>query len=127
MTVTRWTFFEPISNITYEVPVNPNDGGSPVFSKNFAYQTTSAPDGQTIVFEGAVKPNAMTFSGVILTEGHYEFYKTLFELNHQLKLTDDLGREFWIVITDYEPKRVRSAHYPWKHTFDVKYVEVNIS
>lgn len=123
--VVKWTFYDPIADVTHTLDVNPSAGGSPDYQKSISYMNTSAPDGKTIIFEGRDKPNEMTFEGTILSEEQYNQYKTLFDIRHQVLLTDDLGREFWIYFTGYTPRRGRKVHYPWYHTYTVKYVELD--
>lgn len=117
-----WRFYDPIGvgasgPITYLLPVNPNDGGSPSFKKTVTYQSTSAPDGKTLVFEGRDEVQTLEFSGVILTEDQYYAFIDWWRKRHQIHITDDLGRQFWAYITSFEPKRVRAQSHPWKHTY----------
>lgn len=119
MTV-RWTFYDPTGPTTYNFPINPNEGGSPELRKTISYQNTSAPDGKVLVFEGRDSPPTMSFSGTLLTEAQYEAFETWFQKRRQIKITDDLDREYWIYITSYAPKRVRARNYPWKHTYQIE-------
>lgn len=125
MAVSRWRFEDPVSLESVTLPINPSEGGSPTYSKNFAYQTTAAADGQTIIFEGRRPPQSLEFSGTILDRNHYELFVTWFEKNHQIKIIDDLGRTFWVVFESFAPQRLRSATRPWKHSFSAKATIVN--
>lgn len=122
MSVTRWTFEDLVLDEEYQFEINPNDDGSPVLAKHVNYQNTCAPDGKTLVFEGRDEPQTGAFSGTILSEDHYDAMVTWFKKRHQIRVTDDLGRQMWIYITKFTPKRVRSAVHPWKHTYSVDYV-----
>lgn len=115
--VVRWQFFDPVLDETLTMELNPNSGGSPSFDKTITEEATTAPDGQTIIFEGQDPPQKLEWSGVILTQTHYEAYATWYQKRRQIKLTDDLGREFWIYITSFAPKRVRKRTVPWFHEF----------
>lgn len=119
MAVTRWVFEDPVTLATYNFEVNPSDGGSPQYSKNISYSSTSAPGGKVIVFEGRDKPLTLEFSGVILTQAHYDAFVTWFQKRYQVNVTDDLGRQFSIIIESFSPKRERAVHSPWKHSYSV--------
>jgi hypothetical protein len=118
MTV-RWAFYDPLVLETYTFEVNPNDGGSPQRKKNFSYQNTAAPNGKSLMFQGRDDTKTISFSGTLLTQAQYDTFGTWFEKSHQIRLTDDLSRQFWIVITSYAPKRVRAVTHPWKHTYSI--------
>lgn len=118
--VVRWTLFDPIEVTTYTMQINPREGGTPTRKKNFAYQNTSAPDGKTIMFEGRDDPQTLEWTGVILLEQHLYDLETWFLKRRQVQLTDDLGRQYWIYITEYTPKRIRAHTYPWKHEYSMK-------
>lgn len=116
--VVRWTFYDPLVPETYTFEINPKEGGTPVYKRNFAYRTTAAQDGRTIVFEGRDQPQQITWSGIILTEAHLNAYITWYGKKNQIQLTDDLGRTFWIVIESFEPKRTYSRNF-WRHEYSV--------
>lgn len=120
MAVVRWTFYDPGTDETWQVPLNPSDGGSPGYKRNFTYQNTSAPDGKTLVFEGRADPQTLEFSGTLLTEAHLATFVEWWEKRNQILITDDLFRQFWVVIEEFSPKRKRAIHYPWRHEYTVK-------
>jgi hypothetical protein len=119
MAVVRWTFDDPVNLDSYTFDVNPNEGGSPALQKAFQYSNTSAPDGKTVVFEGRDQVQKIEFSGVILEESHYTAFETWWNHRNQILLTDDLGRQFYIVIESFSPTRKRSALHPWKHEYKI--------
>jgi hypothetical protein len=118
--VVRWSFYDPITLVSYEFEVNPREGGTPGRRKNITSQTTSASDGQAIIMEGAREPMTYEFSGTLLTEDQYNTFLEWFDLARQIQVTDDLGRQFWIFITEFSPKRERAIHFPWKHSYSIK-------
>lgn len=115
--VVRWTFEDPNTLESWTVPINPNEGGSPGLQRNIQYQSTCAPDGKVVTFEGRDLPQTLEFSGVILTQEHLDLFVTWFEKRYQLSLTDDLGRQYMIVFDTFTPKRERAHSYPWKHSY----------
>lgn len=112
-----WRFYDPTVPEEWELQVNPNDGGTPANKKTITYQNTSAPDGLTLMFEGRDEVEQLAFSGVLLHQEQLQLFQTWFKKRHQVRLTDDLGRVFWVYITSFEPKRVRSRSHPWKHQY----------
>lgn len=125
MAVVRWVFTDPTTSDEYEFDINPAEGGSPQFRKNIAYQNTSAPDGKVLMFEGRDATQELEITGTILEEDHYNALYEWWNKRHQVQVTDDLGREFMIYITAFEPKRERAIHYPWKHSFTMRYTELD--
>lgn len=119
MSVVKWTIYDP-ANGTSTFLFNPNAGGTPSYRKNFVYQNTSAADGGTIIFQGRSDPMPLDFSGTLFEQNQYDFLKSVYDAHNQVLLTDDLGRQFWILIQEFTPVRVRAAHAPWKHTYTIK-------
>lgn len=119
MAVVKWVFHDPVTLIDYTFEINPNDGGSPAFEKNIIYESTTAPQGKTLVFEGADKPQKLSFAGVILYESQYQAFLDWWRKRYQIDVTDDLGRTFSILIEAFRPARKRSALYPWKHDYTI--------
>lgn len=119
MAVVRWTLYDPVLDVTYKFHINPSVGGSPSYKKNINYQNTSAPGGRTLVFEGQDEVREIQWTGTILEQAHYDALYAWWEKRRQLLLTDDLGREFWVYLKNFEPKRERAIHSPWKHSYNM--------
>jgi hypothetical protein len=118
--VVRWTFYDPVDLETYTLHLNPREGGNPQHRKRINYQNTSAPGGMTLIFEGQDEVRELTWDGVILEQAHYDALYAWWDKRRQILLTDDLGRQYWIYIISFEPKRVRAAHHPNKHEYSMK-------
>lgn len=125
MAVVRWMFEDPNTLATYSFAINPSEGGSPAYAKNFQYSNTSAPDGKVIVFEGREQPQKIDFTGTLLTEEEYNAFVTWWEKRYQITVTDDLGRSFNIILESFQPKRERARSHPWKHSYQVTATIVN--
>lgn len=117
--VVRWTLYDPVELVTYTFGMNPVEGGSPEAKKRVNYMNTSAPDGLTIIYEGQDEVMLIPWSGTLLTQAEFDALWQWWDKRRQLLLTDDLGREYWIYIQTFVPKRVRAATAPWKHTYTV--------
>lgn len=115
----KWEFRDDMTLDTYTFEINPNEGGSPTYVKKINFEATTAPDGQTLIYEGQADPRKMSFSGTVLTRDQYEAMVEWFGKRVPIHLTDDLGREFMIFITSFQAQRQRAVHYQWKHTYTV--------
>ncbi len=118
--VVRWIFYDAGTDETYVFPVNPSSGGSPAYKKTFTFQNTSAPDGKTLVFQGRPETQTLDFDGTLFEQVELDAFVTWWQKQNQINLTDDLGRQYSIVIQEFSPKRVRAALHPWKHTYSCK-------
>lgn len=117
--VVRWSIWDPTTSTTTAFEINPVAGGTPTKQKQINYQSTAAPDGKLLVFEGRDQPQEIKFNGTILYESQYTQFNTWFNLRHQVLLTDDLGRQFWIYFTSFEATRKRRRSHPWAHDYAV--------
>lgn len=120
----RWQFadFLAVPPTTATFFLNPAEGGSPSHRKSMVYQSTAAPDGKLIAFEGRDEAMVSEVTGTILEQAHLEFFKTWFKKRRQIRLTDDLGRVFTIYITGFAPARQRAATRPYKHSYTLSYL-----
>lgn len=123
--VVKWRFDDPVTLDSHVFEINPNEGGSPDYTKNIQYRNTSAPNGKTILFEGRDNPPSLEFSGTLLTESQFNMFVEWWNKRYQVEVTDDLGRQFTIVIESFSPKRERAFHYPWKHSYTVRAIIVD--
>lgn len=123
----KWEFYDPETDESYVFEVNPSGGGSPQYMKKMNYQTTSAVDGLAIAFEGRQEAQQSSFTGTVLSKDQYDAMVAWFNKRHAVQYTDDLNRTLSIYITSFEPQRQRALHYPWKHTYTVKYMVLSIT
>jgi hypothetical protein len=121
---TPWTLYDYVTAETYDLEINPNEGGSPSYEKTWNVASTSAPDGKVVIFEGRDAPKRVSVSGVLLTEDLYNAFVSWYDKRNLLRLTDDLGREFDIYIERFSPTRVRSVSHPWRHNYELSYIIV---
>lgn len=125
MPVVRWRFVDVyetgFSPFDWTFDINPNDGGSPNVEKNFNIAMSVGPRQGIILQEGSMAPPAVSFSGVILTQEHYETFETWFVKRVVLDLYDDLERQFRGALSSFHPKRVRKPYNFWYHTYDAEF------
>lgn len=120
----KWRFDDLTDNTFAIFDVNPDTGGTPSRQMNLTTVQCIAPGGNAIVFEGAEQPQQLNFSGQIITQAELDMFNTWFTKKHQVQLTDDLGRIFMILFTQFTPKRIRSNNF-WRHSYDVSAIIVN--
>ena len=121
----RWVFTDGVASETYKFEISPNEGGTPPVQKSLTYSSTPGPDGSSIVFEGRDRPRVFSIGGVVHTEAGVTALDTWFDKEYQVKVTDDLGREFYIYITDLELSRAGTRRHPWRHRFRMGYIELD--
>lgn len=114
-----WVFRDLTTTVTpeeYLWEVNPREFDI-TYQKSVTFETTTAPDGRSLVYEGMDEVRQVSFTGVILREDQYDQMIYWFTKRHQLQVEDDLGRLFSMYITSFKPRRVRSNNWPWKHQY----------
>lgn len=116
MTVVRWTLWDPVLGTTLTFPINPAESFLPQREKEFTQEITT--QGKLVAFEGNIKPAEFNFSGTFLDEDSYDFMVNWFNKRYQVRLTDDLGKQYWIYLKSFLPKRKRSSNHRWAFTYD---------
>jgi hypothetical protein len=121
-----WRWEDPVEGTVAMMPINPNAGASPKYSKSLTKKTTTAPGtlASPLIFEGADAATQFDFSGAILTEDHYQFLLKAWQKRHPVRVTDDLGRTFTIYIESFSPERKLSRTHPWRHSYQATAVVV---
>lgn len=121
-----WRWEDLVEGTVQFMALNPNEGASPQYRKALSKSTSTAPgaDGRPIIFEGADEVSSFNFKGAILFQAHYEFLLNAWRKRHPVRLTDDLGRSFVIYMESFEPERILSRTYPWRHKYTASAVIV---
>lgn len=97
-------------------PINPREGALPNFEKKVTVHTSSL--GAPIFFEGRQEPQRMPFTGSILTQEHYQFFKSWFDHDYAVTITDDLGQTVNAYLVKFTPKRKNRHSHPWAADYD---------
>lgn len=118
--VVRWVFNDPYASASYTFEINPNEGGTPTLEKTFSSIRTASPVPKRLVFEGRPKPKQMAFSGVVREQDQYQALLTWRNKRRQVQVTDDLGRTYWIYITNLEFSPGGREPAPWRHEYTVE-------
>lgn len=123
--VVRWKFFDPILDQEFVFTFNPSEVSLPSYEKNITSRQTTASDGKAILFESQANVLEIGFNGVLFEESDYDWFLTWFNKKYQVKLTDDLGNEFWCYLTSFSSDRRRSFHHDWCMDYKAKAVIVD--
>lgn len=115
--VQRWSFHEPVANTTYTVEINPNEGGTPGYTREVRAEPTLG--GHHVFSEDAEQPQHIECSGTILDRTHLEGLAGVFKARRQVLLTDDLGRQWWVYLEAFTPTRQRSRR-EWRHQYTLR-------
>lgn len=121
----RWTFSSSeLGSVRFLI--NPNSGGLPIWQKQI--EVTSSTSGSPVLFEGRQQPVIMPFSGAILEEAHWTFFRTWYESGYSVSILDDLGNNIPnAYLTKFAPKRkVRHSH-PWAGDYECEALVWGIS
>lgn len=125
MTV-KWVFTDTATSTSYTWEVNANEGGVPSYKKNIVTKNTLAPGGKTLIYEGQDEPLTLNWTGTILTQTQYDAFVTWFQKRHQFQITDHLAITYWVYITEFVPTRQRAIHYPWKFSYTMSALILDI-
>jgi hypothetical protein len=117
MPVVKWRLVDTVTGDEMTFEFNPAGGGTPSQERNYSVQRTTT--GSMLIYEGADNAQTLQFSGTIISRDHLETFQSWMHNRHVLELIDDLGRHFYVLLQSFQPERVRSALYPWKHTYSM--------
>lgn len=114
----RWKLYDPVDGVEIRFPINPREGALPALERTISSIATAAPDGRSLIFEGQQTPQEFSFTGAILSKDHYDFMVNWFNKRRQMRVTDDLGNQWWLMLKSFTPSRKRSHSHPWAADYD---------
>jgi hypothetical protein len=115
----KLTDYSTGSAVEYTFPVNPREFTHPDISATVKNDQTVATSGSVIMFMGRRPVPTIQFGGSIRTEQQYDDLNTWMSKWNALELTDDQGSTWTIIITKYQPKRVKTANNQWRYNYTV--------
>lgn len=121
-----WTLtdYSTGSPVVFQFPINPNEFSPPPRQANIQTELGTAPNAAPILFQGRDTITRGSFSGLVNTETFYLNLKSWLDKWYVLELTDDQGRQWDILVTQYEFSRVRRASNQWRFDYSVDYIGV---
>lgn len=114
-----WEFYDHVTDSTEVLGIDPRDVDMGGIRKRITEQSAASPTGQRLLFEGRRQPQEMSFSGVTLTKAQYIVFKDWSDKNYQIRVTDDLGRVYWLYITKFSPTRKRNPGEAWLTDYNI--------
>lgn len=120
MAVKRWVFTDQYAGESWTVPQNPNEMTHLYADKNVSVQTTTAVDGQAIMFEGNAPLQQWEFSGSLRTREHYEELARWVAKRNRIIITDHYGRTIPVYLTGFAPVPRRAINVYWLHNYTVR-------
>lgn len=114
--VVKWVLFDPSpGGTTYTFPINPSSWSSPHAPRNVLAEATT--EGNPILWEGAIRSHAFTFSGYLDSQTQYDAMEAFRDLNHRHWIVDHRNRA-WVCSIDsieWTPRRVLGK--PWAYNY----------
>jgi hypothetical protein len=122
----RWKFEDLDAGEEMVLDINPFSGGTPPAGRTLTEDPTVLDGAPPIMWEGATISRETSVEGTVLTKVHHYKLDAWAKRKGVIQLTDDLGRVLLIAMVKYDPRRVYSATYPWKHTFTLTYKVIRV-
>jgi hypothetical protein len=119
MAVKRWIFRDYSVPEEWTVDISPVDMGSPFGERNITIRSTSAKNGQALLFEGVRVPPTWEFSGSILDEAHYAELLRWSQKPNRIEIEDHFGRKVEGIIQSFTPRPQRSPSLYFKHEYSM--------
>lgn len=118
-----WIFEDVHASQVYYFECNPSEAEMPSIRKT--YSTSYSAAGSAVIFQGRDPVREISFSGTILTKEQYDILRFWVQKQKQIKITDDLGRVYWVYLKEFNPTRRPALNYPWLHDFSMSGVVVS--
>lgn len=117
----RWILQDPISVLDqFEFTYNPTTMSDPFGARPFSSDPTTAPGGQSIVWEALSKAVEWTFSGYVDTEADYLALEDWTALRRRFFVIDHKDRYWVAVFTAFDPQPKRVIGAPFAHDYTIK-------
>ncbi len=117
----RWEFFDPELNVTWQVPRNPDQMGSPYVSNQTASYGVSPIDGRSRVTRRPDGAQEWQFGGTTASKAHYDLLVTWCAKPYRLTLTDHLERVFSVRLLQFDARPKNPTSFDkWKFRYTVK-------
>lgn len=101
---------------------NPNEFEPPGRNTTISNDLTTAPNGQSIIFQGRDQLRRATFSGKVGTETFFNDLDTWKDKHYPLTLTDDQGQSWTILFQSWRWTRVRTANNQWRYNYTAEVI-----
>jgi hypothetical protein len=117
--VVRWVFEVP-GGPSYTFPNNPSSMSTPHASRAMAMESTSAQDGQSVVFEGAAQPVDWNLEGFCFEQAHADALETWQQTQYRFWVVDHLQRAWLCSFESLDWTYVKDSQHPWAMRYRIK-------
>ncbi len=111
------------SPVVMTFDINPVTFDPPGRNTNIVVSLTTAPNGQTLLFQGRDNPGELSFTGAVLTQSFYNKLDAEKDKNYPLVLTDDQGNTWNIVFRSWRWTRLRRTNN-WRFDYQTTAIVV---
>jgi hypothetical protein len=121
----RWTLFDPTTDESWEMQINPNQMSTPHAPDGTQIFTRSAtrPSAGSVarVLVGKLQPHDWSFTGVVREEAHFHELHMWSRKRQQVHLTDHFDRTWRIRILSIDlTERKPTPRRNWRYEYTVK-------
>lgn len=120
----RWQLIDPMTDESYVMPINPDSMG-PLSKKARTLTHGRGPYGVTSL-QQTPKELSFDWGGAIRSQAHYDALLAWASKSNAVIVTDHVGRQFRIFITDFQPTDrtpIPRAPKRWRYTMKSKLLE----
>ena len=111
------------SPVVMTFDINPNTFNPPGRNTNVVVELTTAPNGQTLLYQGRDNSREISFSGAVLTQSFYNKLNTEKDKNYPLVLTDDQGNTWNIIFRTWRWTRLRRFNN-WRFDYETTVIVI---
>ena len=103
-------------------PINPKEYAPANRRANITEESTTAPNGQVLLFQGVDQAGRGSIRGAAIGAAMYTDLKAWTEKFYPLQLTDDLGNAIFILITDVRWTRLHRSIERHRYDYDIEFI-----
>lgn len=100
---------------------NPSAFRLPGRTANLTTETTTAPNGQVLLFQGKDQPKTANFEGAVGTQTFFSDLNTWKDKWYPLELSDDEGTTWTIIIKTWTWTRIKRRN-PWRYDYTAEVI-----
>ena len=118
----QWTLTDNSTGtpVVLTFDINPYKFDPPGRSASLTTETTTAPNGQRIMFQGYDRAATSSFTGHVISQSFYTSLNTWKDKGYPMTLTDDQGNTWTVIITGWKWTRLKRTNmWAYEYTAEV--------
>lgn len=123
----RWKFSDMVGLTVYDMEIGPSQGVDIQFSQSLGFNFMPTATDTAVAMRTSQSPTEGTIQGTLLSQAEYDALIGWWQHADTVLIVDHLGREFQVMIEDFDPKRVKNATNPWKHTWSMRFTIFDVT